>query len=208
MTNKEFNSIIKEMVEYGYIYDKLELLKQDNTFDIYKGIKDMMKKCWSNINLLYTSFLLGLLTTNINKENIFFISNLIEELFTNLYNLYYIQSNKQEGINIPSEKFNEYIKNKIKSVLSSKAIEYATKDRLHNFNKLEKKLAPLIDLHKSPYIKCLDFMCKHLVSIDDIINNENPVPLSKEIVEEKFIDALNYCILLKACTIEVSKRRC
>lgn len=88
--------------------------------------------------------------------------------------------------------------NKIRTVLDSKAGEYARgNDRLHNF----KRVAEIKRI--TPEAACIDGFCKHLVSIldtvDDIgIGTYAPIPLW----EEKIGDAVNYLILLEALVKE------
>ena len=77
-----------------------------------------------------------------------------------------------------TEQFEEVINNRIetcKSVLCSKAEEYATDDRLHNF-----KIAG--ELQKCTPVKALGgMMAKHTVSVYDLIDNyEQGKAISKE----------------------------
>ena len=90
-----------------------------------------------------------------------------------------------------SDKYIEKLKLYLHGLLIVKAQEYmASDDRLHNFNLASEKTTVPADLI------CIMFMIKHLVSIDDIVNER--IKLSQDKVNEKFYDAINYCILLKA----------
>lgn len=83
----------------------------------------------------------------------------------------------------------------IKDVLVTKAKEYATdKDRLHNFNKAARVSG------SSRERALMGFALKHIVSVDDMIDNleEGKLP-TKAQLDEKFTDTLNYYILLKIC---------
>lgn len=87
---------------------------------------------------------------------------------------------------------------KIRSTLSSKGKEYSTKDnKLHNFEKAA------IKRHTTREIALQGMLTKHEVSIDDIIaktaNDEFP---SREVIDEKIGDIINYYILLEACLVD------
>ena len=95
-----------------------------------------------------------------------------------------------------TEQFEEVINNRIetcKSVLCSKAEEYATDDRLHNF-----KVAG--ELQKCTPVKALGgMMAKHTVSVYDLIDDyEQGKAISKEMWDEKIGDSINYLLLLTA----------
>ena len=95
-----------------------------------------------------------------------------------------------------TEQFEEVINNRIetcKSVLCSKAEEYATDDRLHNF-----KIAG--ELQKCTPVKALGgMMSKHTVSVYDLIEDyEQGKAISKEMWDEKIGDSINYLLLLTA----------
>lgn len=95
-----------------------------------------------------------------------------------------------------TEQFEEVINNRIetcKSVLCSKAEEYATDDRLHNF-----KVAG--ELQKCTAVKALGgMMAKHTVSVYDLIDDyEQGKAISKEMWAEKIGDSINYLLLLTA----------
>ena len=95
-----------------------------------------------------------------------------------------------------TEQFEEVINNLIetcKSVLCSKAEEYATDDRLHNF-----KVAG--ELQKCTPVKALGgMMAKHTVSVYDLIDDyEQGKAISEEMWAEKIGDSINYLLLLTA----------
>lgn len=83
---------------------------------------------------------------------------------------------------------------KIKSVLLAKADEYAADgDRLHNF----KRAAHLQG--KTPVGALSGMMCKHTVSIYDLINGyKMGRAIEPNLWDEKIIDNINYLILLRA----------
>lgn len=86
-----------------------------------------------------------------------------------------------------------------REVLVSKAAEYASPDdRLHNF----KKGAAI--LRCTPAQTCLSYLTKHLASIVDIVEryDERGTLCSREMLDEKFGDAINYLLLLKACLLD------
>lgn len=99
-----------------------------------------------------------------------------------------------------TEQFENIINNRIetcKSVLCSKAEEYATDDRLHNF-----KVAG--ELQKCTPVKALGgMMSKHTVSVYDLIEDyEQGKTISKEMWAEKIGDSINYLLLLTALLAE------
>lgn len=85
----------------------------------------------------------------------------------------------------------------IKSILASKAKEYARGDRLHNFKRAG------AFMFRSPEAVCFGFAMKHFTSIadmvDDVEQGEYP---SREMAAEKLGDAINYLILLEAILME------
>jgi len=84
---------------------------------------------------------------------------------------------------------------KIVNVLLSKAKEYAQGDnRYHNFE----VAARAINTTREKAL--LGMMLKHWASVLDII--ENPQNFSKEIVDEKIGDMINYLILLEGMLLE------
>ena len=80
------------------------------------------------------------------------------------------------------------------AVLLAKAGEYAADgDRLHNF----KRAAHLQGI--TPVGALSGMMCKHTVSIYDLINGyEEGRAIEPELWDEKIIDNINYLILLRA----------
>jgi hypothetical protein len=101
-----------------------------------------------------------------------------------------------------TEKFEEIFNSrieKIKDLLIVKAKEYATNDdRLHNFRKAANRLGTSMEAI------CWQHFCeKHLVSLDDIINDTKLGKFpSKEKLEEKLMDILIYGFLLEAAFVE------
>ena len=88
---------------------------------------------------------------------------------------------------------------KIKDVLYSKAKEYADgdRDRLHNFN----KAAMMSGYSREEAL--WGFLLKHLVSVSDIIENTNVDRFpTREVIDEKIGDCINYFILLEACLVD------
>lgn len=83
----------------------------------------------------------------------------------------------------------------IKKVLVAKGTEYgADKSAFHNFTN-----ATQLSFHSTPQGVAWEFMCKHLQSIKDMIDDRQElgkIP-SKALVEEKIGDAINYLILLE-----------
>lgn len=80
---------------------------------------------------------------------------------------------------------------KIRDVLQSKANEYATDDRLHNF-----KSQPLDNLSETPEQVLWGYLRKHLQSVYDMVKGLKPV--TEKSVDEKLGDCINYLILLEA----------
>lgn len=95
-----------------------------------------------------------------------------------------------------TQKFDNIIEQRLKkcqTVLCKKAVEYATDDRLHNF-KVAAKLQ-----NCTPEKALAGMMCKHTVSVYDLINDlENGKCAAREMWEEKIGDSLNYLLLLTA----------
>lgn len=93
--------------------------------------------------------------------------------------------------------FNEVVLNRINSiqrVLAQKAEEYASsKSRFHNFEVAGRKAGT------SPEKALLGMMMKHVVAVDDLVDwiEECPHKLTKEIINEKIGDNINYLILLE-----------
>ena len=95
-----------------------------------------------------------------------------------------------------SNKFNEVISDRIQKCLDTlnvKSNEYATDDRLHNF-----KVAGEIQ-NCTPITALGGMMCKHTVSVYDLINDfENGKNVPVELWDEKIGDSINYLLLLTA----------
>ncbi len=85
----------------------------------------------------------------------------------------------------------------IVKVLQSKAAEYARGDRLSNFKKAAAAMSCV------PEKACVAFWMKHVISINDLVNDVEAgkrVPMA--MWEEKIGDAVNYLVLLKAIVVE------
>lgn len=81
--------------------------------------------------------------------------------------------------------------------LGTKANEYATEDRLHNF-----KIAAEIQ-GCTPFTALAGMMAKHTVSVYDLIQKvENGLVVTEDMWNEKIGDHINYLILLKALVTE------
>jgi len=96
-----------------------------------------------------------------------------------------------------TEKFNDIITRQIehcKSILCSKAKEYATADRLHNF-----KVAGALQ-GVSPVQALMGMMTKHTVSVADMCMSGETYP--QELWDEKITDSINYLLLLAALVRE------
>lgn len=81
-----------------------------------------------------------------------------------------------------------------KYVLGEKAKEYVRNgDRLHNFN----RGAEISGESRERVLK--GFMLKHLISVFDIIDDlDKGILPSRELVDEKLGDSINYMLLLEA----------
>ena len=84
--------------------------------------------------------------------------------------------------------------NRSRSVLVSKAKEYATEDRLHNF-----KVAAALE-GKMPEQALAGMMAKHTVSVYDMAESGLAYPI--ELWQEKITDHINYLFLLNAIVRE------
>jgi len=96
-----------------------------------------------------------------------------------------------------SQDFDKIVANrieKIKSILSSKAEEYAKGDRLYNF----KRAAEIERVTTEKAL--LGMWAKHIVSVLDLI--EGSLAATEYMVNEKIGDAINYLILLEAVLTE------
>ena len=81
-----------------------------------------------------------------------------------------------------------------RNMLSSKADEYATEDRLHNF-----KVAGVLQ-KETPRQALAGMMSKHTVSVYDMCESADSFDMA--IWDEKITDHLNYLFLLKAVVHE------
>lgn len=89
--------------------------------------------------------------------------------------------------------FNDIFENTVsrcRNVLCSKAKEYATEDRLHNF----KQAGHIQEV--TPVQALAGMMAKHTVSVYDMARSNEPYP--EALWEEKITDSINYLILLRA----------
>jgi hypothetical protein len=95
--------------------------------------------------------------------------------------------------------FNKVLEDQVQicaTVLSAKATEYATQDRLHNF-----KTAGHLQ-QETPIQALGGMMAKHTVSIFDLIATSESGTTLFEVWNEKITDHINYLILLKALVVE------
>lgn len=100
-----------------------------------------------------------------------------------------------------TEQFNTIIENQQKrctDILITKAKEYATEDRLHNF-----KVAAALQM-TTPVNALAGMLAKHTVSIYDMCRSDKTYP--EAIWDEKITDHINYLLLLKALTIEEAEK--
>ena len=96
-----------------------------------------------------------------------------------------------------SEQFEEvidYILIKCRNLLNSKANEYATEDRLHNF-----KIAAALQ-GVDPKQALAGMMAKHTVSVYDMCMSGDIYTSS--LWDEKICDSINYLLLLRALIAE------
>lgn len=96
-----------------------------------------------------------------------------------------------------TDQFNHIIESQQKlcmDILITKAKEYATEDRLHNF-----KVAAELQM-TTPINALAGMLSKHTVSIYDMCRSGRSYP--QEIWDEKITDHINYLLLLKALTVE------
>lgn len=91
-------------------------------------------------------------------------------------------------------------KEKMRITLTKKAKEYAIgKDRLHNFRR-----AAVV--HGCTMKEaCMGMALKHIVSVIDMLEDERLV--TTQLVDEKIGDALNYCVLIYACDLDMQMGR-
>ncbi len=87
---------------------------------------------------------------------------------------------------------------KIISGLTSKGKEYSTKDnKLHNFDKGSRMTG------NSREKVLMGFLLKHLISVEDIIDNlDKGILPNRELIDQKIGDIINYYILLEASLVD------
>jgi hypothetical protein len=86
-------------------------------------------------------------------------------------------------------------RDRIVQILGAKAKEYATgEDRLHNF-KVAARMAGV-----TPEEALMGMDLKHRVCIEDMVKGR--IPLTREMIDEKLGDHINYMVLLEALLIE------
>lgn len=93
-----------------------------------------------------------------------------------------------------NEQFDQIVENRIeliRSVLLQKRKEYA--NQTNPFSNFHRAIG--ISNHNTPQKVAWEYMTKHLQSLKDILSNE--VPFTKETVEEKIGDIINYLILIE-----------
>jgi hypothetical protein len=99
---------------------------------------------------------------------------------------------KKERRKMDAKKFDAVIQKQIQrslSVLTTKANEYAPKDRLHNF-----KTAGILQ-GKSPRQALSGMMAKHTISIFDMLQNNEYYDIA--VWDEKITDHINYLLILR-----------
>lgn len=104
-----------------------------------------------------------------------------------------------EGEEMTSEELNIIVNKRcetIKLILTEKAAQYARGDRLSNF----KKIAAF--RHKTPEEALMGLVVKHIVALDDFIQDLPDKKMPIEQWEEKIGDIINYMILLEAMVKE------
>lgn len=87
--------------------------------------------------------------------------------------------------------------NKMRVVLGTKAGEYATDDRLHNFK------SAALQFGEPPTAVCWYYMLKHLMSIKDLATGVKPA--TPATIDEKIGDAVNYLVLMEALFREAAR---
>lgn len=100
-----------------------------------------------------------------------------------------------------TEDFNSVLYSRLKKtefVLAKKALEYVrNEDRLHNFH----YGASISGQHPGQVLN--GFMLKHYISYNDLVNDMSQgKPISREIVDEKIGDLINYLILQECIMVE------
>ncbi len=114
-----------------------------------------------------------------------------------------LTTGKKERLNkMTTDNFNAIISAQIdhcESILCSKAKEYATADRLHNF-----KVAGALQ-GISPVQALMGMMTKHTVSVADMCMSGEEYP--RGLWDEKITDSINYLLLLSALVREKCDER-
>ena len=83
----------------------------------------------------------------------------------------------------------------IQNVLLSKGKEYGSVDRLHNFRRAAR-------ISGGDMVSCAKmFQLKHLISIEDLLTSK--LEATREMINEKVGDAINYEVLMRAIQMEV-----
>lgn len=103
----------------------------------------------------------------------------------------------KEVFGMSSERFDALLEEQIdrsRNILSNKATEYATSDRLHNF----RVAAQLRGCTTEQALAGM--MAKHTVSIYDMCESGEMYPI--ELWQEKITDSINYLLLLNAVVRE------
>ena len=126
------------------------------------------------------------------------------EIVVRIYILIFFISGKSPGGNFVEnilkgeyvmdvERFNDVVKKQIQrceGTLIKKATEYATEDRLHNFNVSAKLLGV------SPEQALAGMMTKHTVSVYDMCASDEVYDIG--LWDEKITDHINYLLILRA----------
>ena len=89
------------------------------------------------------------------------------------------------------------------NTLVKKGETYATDDdRLHNFREAAKLR------HTTMSDACLGTGMKHIISVIDIVRagSTGNALITKDVMSEKFGDAINYLLLLEACITEETEK--
>lgn len=112
-----------------------------------------------------------------------------------------MQETKQVS-GVTSEQFDAIVAEQLKrctDILCSKAKEYATTDRLHNF----KMAAKLQD--ETPFQSLAGMMAKHTISVYDMLRTDAEKH-SLDLWNEKITDSINYLLLLAAMVRDESSK--
>jgi hypothetical protein len=184
-----FNEIVKNVIEKIKVFD----FTVNNGFD-YQSCEENIKHIAEASNEPILTILkikildyLFEIKSDISLKKFKFIK--INEIIPHLILAEYLLK-KRYSFNYIVNKRIEFIK----IILMKKAKEYATEDRLYNF-----KRAAIIN--KTTYEEALlGMFMKHIVSVLDLL--EGRLEPKQAIINEKFGDAINYIILLKAIILD------